>query len=140
MYVQLQLRGLVAKGVLADDRPFPLDVINYAHGTNQTLGQGTHFQIGPSGQYFYFAPPKLDITAFWLGANDANFITTAKLSENGTFQIVSSLNFSGNGVLNTSQLRFTNDWNQTNPTLFDLSYIEEWGSCQPVSNVGPCAT
>lgn len=121
------------KIVPADKRLFPLDVIAY----NQMSSQDTHLQVGADGQVSF--RPRLNITAFWLGADDAEFITTSKLSENGSYHIVSSLNFSGNGVLNTSQLRFTNGWNETNPTFFDLPYIEQWGSCQPVSDVCPIA-
>lgn len=101
--------------------------------------QDTHLKIGSSGQDLQYTP-QLDITAFWLGASGASFTSDTTLSDNGTYQIVSSLNFSGNGVLNTSQLRFTDDWNQTSPAVFTLSDIEDRGSCQPVSNVSPRAT
>lgn len=126
-------------GAPADKNPSSLDVSAYDKTTgNYTPVQDTHLKIGSSGKNFYFTP-QLNITAFWLGASDASFTSDTRFSDNGSYQIVSSLNFSGNGVLNTSQLRFTDDWNQTNPTFFTLSDIEDRGSCQPVSNVSPCA-
>lgn len=112
----------------------PLDVNAYEQDTTSSRVLDTWLIDGQSGKELSFTP-QLNMTSFWLGDVKTS---SSVISENGSYEIASSLHYSGNGVLNTSQLRFSVDWNETNPTVFDLAYIEGRGSCQPVSNVSSC--